>query len=399
MVRNVLESKMKKRIFFLLYSMNVGGVERALLGLLSIIPLDKYEVHVGLLRKEGEFLDYLPEEVIVHEINCYEKNWQLIQNPPILGIKRLLRQGNLIEAFAQLLIYIQYKIVPDRYWFYKYIIRKEPSLPYAFDLAVSFAGPSSMIDYYVCEKVEAKKKCGWIHFDVTKINIDKRVIERLYKKFEKIFIVSESGKKIFDEKFPQFADKTELFHNVVLQEQILSIADNAPTFNDHFEGKRILTVGRLSEEKGQRIAINALKILLNKGHKVKWYFVGEGDDRDCCEQLAAEYGISDRVEFLGLQTNPYGFMRDCDVYVQPSLHEGFCITLAESLCFRNPIVATNFTGAEEQLRFRKNGIITSMSANDIARGVLSVLEGGTLDKIELENPRFEEFNELFDLLM
>lgn len=373
--------------------MRVGGVERALLGLLSIIPLDKYEVHVGLLRKEGEFLDFLPKGVIVHEINCYEKNWQLIQNPPIIGIKRLIRHGNLIEAFVQSLIHIQYKIVPDRYWFYKYIIRKEPSLPCIFDLAISFAGPSSMIDYYICEKVVAKKKCGWIHFDVSQINIDKRVIERLYKKFEKIFIVSETGKEIFDEKFPQFADKTELFHNVVLQEQILSMADKAPTFNDHFDGKRILTVGRLSEEKGQRFAIDALKILLNKGYKVKWYFVGEGNHRNSCELLAEEYGIRENAVFLGTQTNPYGFMKNCDVYVQPSRHEGFCITLAEALCFDNPIVATNFTGAQEQLQNRQNGVVVGMSARNISDGVIKALEMELADGFQEKS-----INDLFKLL-
>ena len=317
----------------------------------------------------------------------------MIQNPPIIGIKRLIRHGNLIEAFVQSLIHIQYKIVPDRYWFYKYIIRKEPSLPCIFDLAISFAGPSSMIDYYICEKVVAKKKCGWIHFDVSQINIDKRVIERLYKKFEKIFIVSETGKEIFDEKFPQFADKTELFHNVVLQEQILSMADKAPTFNDHFDGKRILTVGRLSEEKGQRFAIDALKILLNKGYKVKWYFVGEGNHRNSCELLAEEYGIRENAVFLGTQTNPYGFMKNCDVYVQPSRHEGFCITLAEALCFDNPIVATNFTGAQEQLQNRQNGVVVGMSARNISDGVIKALEMELADGFQEKS-----INDLFKLL-
>lgn len=385
-----------KRIFFLLYSMRVGGVERALLGLLSIIPLDKYEVHVGLLRKEGEFLDYLPKGVIVHEINCYEKNWYLIQNPPIIGIKRLLRQGDLKEAFVQSLIYIQYKIVPDRYWFYKYIIRKEPLLPFVFDLAVSFAGPSSMIDYYVCEKVIAKKKCGWIHFDVSKINIDKRVIERLYKNFEKIFVVSETGKEIFDNFFPQFTDKTTLFHNVISHEQIVDMAQNGPTFNDNFDGKRILTVGRISEEKGQMVAIDALKILLDKGYNVKWYFVGEGNDRESCEQLAAEYGISDKIEFLGLHTNPYGYMKACDVYVQPSRHEGFCITLAEALCFRNPIIATNFTGAQEQLQHRENGLVVDMPAESIASGVITAMGKGTVDNIQVQS--HHDLSQFFDLL-
>ena len=66
-------------------------------------------------------------------------------------------------------------------------------------------------------------------------------------------------------------------------------------------------------------------------------------------------------------------MNDCDIYMQPSRHEGFCITLAEALCFQKPIVATNFTGAEEQLASRKNGIITKMSASDISEGIIKVL--------------------------
>ena len=187
-----------------------------------------------------------------------------------------------------------------------------------------------------------------------------------------------------------------LFHNVVLQEQILGMADTAPTFDDYFDGKRILTVGRLSEEKGQRVAIDALNILLNKGYKVKWYFVGDGNDRDCCEQLAAEYGIIDKVEFLGLQTNPYGYMRDCDVYVQPSRHEGFCITLAEALCFGNPIVATNFTGADEQLRNRENGIVVGMSSDEIAIGVKSGLEMGNVEVNTMSCD--DDLSRLLDLL-
>jgi len=124
--------------------------------------------------------------------------------------------------------------------------------PEEYDLAVSFAGPSQMMDFYICEKVKAKRRCGWIHFDVSKFGIDKGLTSQLYKKYDKIFIVSETGKKIFDRLFPQFANKTEVFHNVVSFEQVVSMAESGPTFDDSFTGKRILTVGRISEEKGQR---------------------------------------------------------------------------------------------------------------------------------------------------
>lgn len=365
-----------KRIFFLVHSMNVGGVEKSLLSLLSVMPLDQYEVHVGLIHKKGGFLSFLPQQVIVHEVNCYEKYWQLINDPPLQNIKKMLKSGQLVDALVHLLLYVHFKLTANRYWFYRFILRKEDTFPIDFDLAVSFAGPSQMMDYYICEKVKAKRKCGWIHFDVSKFGIDKGMTRLLYKQYDKIFIVSETGKQIFDQIFPQFAHKTELFRNIVSREQILSMAGWGPSFDDTFDGKRILTVGRVSEEKGQRVAIDAMRILLDRGCNLRWYFVGEGTDLAYCKQLVKEYGMSDNVVFLGSQTNPYAYMKDCDIYMQPSRHEGFCITLAEALCFDKPIVATNFTGASEQLQTRDNAVVVGMSAADISSGILAVLDMG-----------------------
>ena len=148
-------------------------------------------------------------------------------------------------------------------------------------------------------------------------------------------MVSDTGKQIFDQMFPMFRYKTEVFYNIVSPEQVLTLAATATTFSDNYTGKRILTVGRIAIEKGQREAIHALCELVGKGLDVKWYFVGEGNDMESCRSLVKELGLKDRIVFLGCQTNPYGYMRDCDVYVQPSRHEGFCITLAEALCFES----------------------------------------------------------------
>ena len=367
---------MMKKIFFLVHSMNVGGVEKALLGLLSAIPMDKYEVHLGLIHEKGGFLGFLPKEVKVHEISVYNKYWRLINDPPLWNVKSLLKQGHIIEALIHFFLYIQFKLTQNRYWFYQYLLRKEPMMSEKFDLAVSFAGPSQMMDYYICEKVNAKVKCGWIHFDVSKFGIDKGMTAKLYKKYQKIFIVSETAKEIFDGIFPQFKNKTEVFYNIVSPNQVIHLAEQGASFSDHYNGKRILTVGRIYEEKGQRVAIEALKLLLDKGVDVKWYFVGDGKDKEFCQLLAENLGIADHVVFLGTQTNPYGYMKDCDIYMQPSRHEGFCITLAEALCFGHPIVATDFTGAREQLKDRENGVVTGMSASEIEKGLEEILVSG-----------------------
>ena len=98
---------MNKKIFFLCHSMNVGGVEKALLSLLSIIPFDQYEVHLGLLHKKGGFLDDVPQQVYVHEIPCYDKYWDLINDPPLTNIKKMIKVGHLLEANLKQILVLQ----------------------------------------------------------------------------------------------------------------------------------------------------------------------------------------------------------------------------------------------------------------------------------------------------
>lgn len=362
-----------KKIYFQLSAMNVGGVEKSFLGLLTTLPREEYEVHLGLLSAKGGYLDYIPDYVYVHEVDCYEPLKKVINDPPLASIKDFIFHGHIIEACIHLLLYILYKIDDNRYLFYKYIMRNVPIVEDEYDIAVAYAGPSQMVDYYVCEKIKAKEKYGWIHFDVTKFGIDKGMARQLYKKYKKIFVVSETAKKKFDLLIPELKDKTEVRYNIVSKEQVLSMAKAGSTFNDNFDGTRILTVGRLSSEKGQDVSIMAMKLLIEKGYNVRWYYIGWGKLQQTCELLVNKMGLKDRVFFLGMQTNPYGYMRDCDIYVQPSRHEGYCITLAEARCFTAPIVATNFTGAEEQLRTYPQSVVTGMSAEDIAEGIIRFL--------------------------
>ncbi len=365
---------MRTRVFFLLYSMHIGGVEKSLLGILNEIPLDRYDVCVGLIKKEGSLLDMIPRGVEIKEISDLKKNWRDFNDPPIVVVKNRIREKRYAEAIVLLFMLMVRKITGNSIFYVKSLFNTIPQLEISYDIAVAFSGPSTIIDYYISNRVTASIKCGWIHYDVSKFGIDKSIIAQLYKLYDKIFIVSEAGKKVFDWIFPQFSYKTEVFHNVVSRERVLYLANLGPYFEDPFDGKRILTVGRISEEKGQRVAIEALKILIDNGFNLRWYFVGDGKDRLYCEHLSKELGIDNCVVFLGIQSCPYGYMKDCDVYVQPSRHEGYCITLAEASCFLSPIVATDFTGAEEQLESRSNGVVVGMTPEDIAKGIMIALK-------------------------
>lgn len=358
-----------KKEYYQLAAMNVGGVEKSWLSLIDTLQKDRCEIHLGLLNPTGGYMDSIPTFVKTHHVDCYGKYKSEFNDPPQFVLKGKLKKGKIIEAIILFFIYLHCKFSGSRYYLYKYLTRNISINSEIYDEAYAYAGPSQMTDFYVCEKIQAKEKYGWIHFDVTKFGIDKGMTRKLYKNYKKIYVVSETAKEKFDSLFPEFKDKTVVRYNVVSKDQVLRMAEEGETFTDNYSGKRILTVGRLTSEKGQNVAIRALKILVNKGIEAKWYFVGDGNIRKDCEELAESLGISQNVCFLGTQTNPYGYMRDCDIYMQPSRHEGFCITLAEAKCFNNPIVATNFTGAEEQLKTVSNSVVTGMSSEEIAKGL------------------------------
>ena len=364
---------MKKKIFFLLSSMNVGGVEKAFLGISSIIPKDDYEIHLGLLQEKGGFLDFLPDHVIVHKINCYDKYWNYINDPPLKTILFLFKKREYIKSIIHFFLYIIFKCTSSRYLFYKYLLKDEPSFPISFDIAIAFAGPSQAIDYYVCKKINATQKIGWIHFDITKFGIDKGLTNKLYSSYSKICIVSHSAKTKFDQLFPKHKHKTKVFYNVIPEEQILKLSQLNLTHSYSSNYINILTVGRMSYEKGQDLTLYAIKILINKGYNIKWYYIGEGSLLTECQKIAKDLNITKHTCFLGTLTNPYPYMKKCDIYVQPSRHEGFCITLAEARLFTNPIVTTNFTGAYEQLKTRSNAIIVETSPLEIAKGIEQAL--------------------------
>ncbi len=361
------------KFLFVVYSLGVGGVEKALLNLISILP-DNISVTILTMEKKGEFLNDLPEGVEVLESTLYKDIKWMINGNPYQVIKSLFIKKKILLGLQFLFLTIYRILTRDSLPLYNFLFMKEKNIAQFYDVAIAYAGPSSLIDFLTVKKIRSEKKIGWIHFDILKFGIDQRATRQLYRKYDKIFAVSKVAKEHFDQVFPEFKNKTEIFYNVVSPNDVQKLADRDVSFVDNFSGKRILTVGRISPEKGQNYAIEALKILVEKGYPVKWYFVGDGSFRKDCEELVLKYQLGEHVVFLGTKKNPYPYMKDCDIYVQPSRHEGFCITLAEAKVFDKPIIATDFAGAREQLCKRSNAMITGFTEQDIANGIIEVLE-------------------------
>lgn len=363
-----------KKILFVLSSMNIGGVEKSLLSLLSTFPKDKYDVTILLLNKKGGFLEYLPSWVNVEEADWFKYVNSIIMQPPQTTVKNYIKENRFFKASSFMKDYFFSKYMKNRYIYYKNILKEIPEYKEEYDIAVSYAGPTEIIDAYVAKKVKAKKKVAWVHFDVSKHLINKKLYEKLYKDYDKIFAVSNEAKKKLLDKISGVERKTEVFFNIVSENLIkeMAEAEQEVKYDDSFIN--IVTVGRLSKEKGQDLAIETLRLLKNDRYKVRWYCVGDGNSKKEYEELIKKYELEKDFILVGAKPNPYPYIKNADIYVQTSRHEGYCLTLAEAKCLKKIIITTDFTGAKEQIKNNKNGFIVNANVVDIYNKIKIIKE-------------------------
>lgn len=369
---------MKKKIIFMVINMNIGGTEKALLNMIAEMPGEKYDITILMLEKFGGFLELIPEHVQVKYIEGYKEIKGILNNPPLSSTRSIMRKGEISRAVSIFSLHLLSKITKERRLFFKYVLKNIADLQEEYDVAIAYAGPMDFISYFVLEKIEAKKKIQWIHFDITKIGFNHIIAAKLYSRFDQIFVVSKEGKEKLINSLPKMKHKIECSYNIVSTNQIIRMANQGTSFEDKFAGMRILTVGRLSKEKGQDLTIHVLANLKEKGYNVRWYCIGEGAAREEYEKLIQHYDLESDFILLGAKANPYPFIKNCDLYVQPSRHEGYCITLAEAKCFNKPIITTNFTGAYEQIEHNNTGLIVEFDEAQLYKAVETVINNQTL---------------------
>jgi glycosyltransferase involved in cell wall biosynthesis len=350
-----------------------------------------------MLEEYGGFLGSIPPGVKVEYFLGYEKMKDLLNQPPQFMAFNLFKKRQIMNAGIILFLHIISKILMDRSIYFKYFLRNYPKFNQEYDIAVAYAGPNDFISYFVINKINAKQKMQWIHFDVTKIGFNRKFAAKIYNKFDNTIVVSNEAKTKLVNMLPSIKEKTSVFQNIVSPLLIINQAKEGKGFNDHFDGIRILTVGRLSAEKGQDLAIQALAKLKNDGFNVRWYCVGEGNSRKEYESLIDKYNLQSHFILLGSDPNPYPYMDQCDIYVQPSRYEGYCITLMEARCLKKPIVTTDVNGVKEQIKDGESGLIVGIDANEIYYGIRKLISDRSLREkfsTKLSTVDFTSFDQL-----
>lgn len=381
----------KKSVLILGTSMSIGGVERALVSLLNSFPYEQYNVTLWLTDKSGEFLDLIPETVKCEQIktrNGYDisKGFKSC----IIKLVRNHRYGKLITLVLSLGVY--------RYFGNSFLVRKmilDIDQTY-YDFVLNFFGPNS-VSNIICEDiVDCKKKYTWVHNEFEKAGTDIRQNNKHYKQYNNIFCVSKLVGNEMKRAYPELNDRIATLYNIVNRKYILSMANKGDGFTKT-DSKIILSVGRLHMQKGFDIAIEAAKILKNKNIDFKWYIIGEGEEYSNLKKMIKEYNLENNFKLIGARSNPYPYFKTCDIYVQPSRFEGYCITLAESRVFAKPAIVTNFAGAEEQIKNEVNGLIVGISPEKIANSITSLINNNRIYKAIENNLILEnDNNDLFE---
>ncbi|MDB8540863.1 glycosyltransferase [Turicibacter sanguinis] len=379
-----------KKLLFMMINMNIGGTEKALLSMLSQIDSTEYEVTILMLEEYGGFLDFIPSWIHIKYVNEFPKFKHILRMPLHLMAIDHFKNKKYLEGLKYLYFYTVTKLHRNPIVFFNHILKSFETIKDEYDVAVAYAGPMDFISYFVLNKIQAKKKIQWIHFDITKIGFNISFVKKIYPMFDRIFVVSKEGKEKLCQVVPSIADKIEVFHNIISREQILLQSRLHDGFLDDYDGLRILTVGRLDYIKGQDLCVEALRLLKQEGYNIKWYCVGEGNFRSQLQRLIKKYGLEDEFILLGSTTNPYPYMAQCDLYVQSSRHEGYCITLAEAKIFNKPIISTDFTGAKEQLITYHSAKIVEAKACDLYQAIKQIIDTKNLESNHFSSEEQEE---------
>ena len=360
---------MKPRIFINMHYMEIGGAERALLGLLNAIDTNKVDVDLFINQHTGEFMKLIPNKInLLPEISSYS----VIEKP----ITTALKKGHVGIAFARILAKIHYTIskrygkTGDDYSIFYYVAKyTTPLLPSLkkygdYDLAISFLTPHNIVR----DKVNAKKKIAWIHTDYTKVYIDARSELPIWDSYDKIISISEDVTKTFTHVFPSFNDKIIEIENILSSTFIRQQAklDNPVEIQGNFI--KICSIGRFCYQKNFESIPVVAKILKEKGLNFKWYIIGFGDTAETIENIR-KTNTNDSVILLGKKENPYPYIFNCDIYVQPSRYEGKSVTVREAQILCKPIVITNYPTASSQVKNGVDGIICEMDNDSIANTI------------------------------
>lgn len=355
-----------KKILFGAYSLDLGGIEKALVILVNTLQEKGYDITLVLEKKQGIFLN---------EINPQIK---IIEYTPSNSQNTIKRK--LTNLFKRIKFTLKYKN--------------------KFDFSACFATYSLPASFIART---ASQNCYlWGHadyltlFDNNEEQMKEFFIERDYDKFKKIIFVSEEGKQNFIKVFPQMKEKTIVCNNLIDAKKIIKMSEQKLTDeetkkirnNEDRKTTTFINVGR-HEERQKKLSrlIDAASLLKKDNFDFQILLIGDGPQTEEYRKQVKEKQLENNILFLGRKQNPYPYFKISDCVVLTSDYEGYPVVFLESYILKKPIITTKVSDYKEVEN--KHGYVTEKDTTDIYKKMKLFITNG-FEKTEKFN--YEKYN-------
>ena len=353
---------MKKKLIFITEALWIGGIETALVNLLNRLDYDRYEVTCLILRDCQEMAYCITPQcrlivsdrqhpVTFRESYRYQRMYNLMEEPRYASKLR--------RAIWHILCLILRAPEARRYAAY---IKRQLGGEH-FHTAVIYSDRAAET---AVRAVSADRFLMFYHHGAMR----KEYHDDLgYHRAETVIAVSEALAEKLRAYRPRYAEKIIAINNLIDVAGVRGKSLEMPETLFPKDRFNIVSCGRLAPAKGMDLAIAACAKLVQDGlTDIHWWIVGGGPEEASLRAQLRALGIERYVTLLGMQDNPYPYIRQADLYVQPSRFEGYCVTVLEARLLAVPILATR-NAAEEQLEDGKTGQLCEPNAVSIAGAI------------------------------
>lgn len=389
-----------KKVLIISQAMEIGGAERALLGLLDSFDYSHYSVDLFLCRHEGELMKDIPINVnvlptnqakflAVPMIKLIEKcQWKILYGrlkAKILAKIKINKCGLKSENQVELLYSHKYT--------YKYFDDINPHMKY--DLAISFLTP-----HYICiHKCNAERKIAWIHTDYSMMDIDEAAEFEMWNSFNNIVSISDQCTVSFLSKFPALDNKIIRIDNIITKKMIIDQANLfVPSEMKRNKNELIFcSIGRFCYAKNFDNIPAICKKLIKFGLNTKWYIIGYGGDENLIRNKIKEEEMESHVIMLGKKTNPYPYIKACDFYIQPSRYEGKAVTVREAQILCKLVIITDFSTSKSQLDDKIDGVIVPMENNKCAKAIVDFIKNKSMQEQIIKNLKNHNYSNSYEI--
>lgn len=344
---------MKKKILFYLDSLNKGGLDKVVLDFVNHMDYDKYDVTVMRRFPGGYYTSLLNSQIKVVSNTFIDARKHPVYN-------------HLIRVVCDRM--------PRKLMYRLFVHRK-----YDVEIACGDSWAATLIGGSTNKK---SKKILWEHMDVTldestATHFSTSKVREFFSPFDKIIGVSKDCAQKFIEKYG-FENKVTYIYNPIDIEDIEIKKEEEVESYD--EGFNILAIGRFMPQKAFVRLIDVTKSLYEKGVKFNLNIIGEGPEESIIKNKIDEYGLKDKIKLLGFKENPYPYIKNADLLICSSIHESYCLVVAESLVVGTPVLSTACTGPLELLDNGKYGMIVENSNKGLQNGIETLVTDKNLLK-------------------